>query len=77
MKMMIHRVSNALKNPAIVLAPISRKPIFQRVPDTRQAISQAAGNARFAGQLKPTIVTTVKRIGTAAIKAYITVPPKI
>ena len=71
----IARVSRALKNPAIVRAPISRTPIFQTRPATSQATAHDTGSARLAGQLNPTMNTTVSKIGSAATNAYILIPP--
>ena len=70
-------VSNALRKPRIVwptaLFPSKlRKGIFQSATPIITATIHARGSALLAGQLKPTIRTMVRIIGTKAINAYIT-----
>lgn len=64
-------VSNDPKNPATERAIVSVHSIFQTNIETKHATAQDSGSAFFAGQLNPTIHTTVNKIGIAAINAYI------
>ena len=74
---MMESVSKALRNQESVRALLSNALIFHTKPTTMHAAPQETGSARFAGQLKTTMKTTVSRIGIAAIKAYIKNPPNM